>query len=64
MFTAELYAIKTAVGRILEGHPNDTKCTLFSDTQSAPLSLKSRTSTSPIAYDINAMTEKAKPRKL
>ena len=52
LFTAELYTIKTVVGRILEVNPYDKKYTLFSDSQRALLTLKSRTSTSPIVQDI------------
>ena len=52
------------VGRILADSPNDTKYTLFSNSQSVLLTLKSRTSTSPIAQDIKAMIEQARMRKL
>ena len=64
VFTAELYAIKMALDKILKSNLCDKNYTFFSDSQSALLALKSRTITSPILLDIKNMIEQARSRKL
>ena len=64
IFTAELYAIKMALDKILKTNLRDKNYTFFSDSRSALLALKSRTTTTPIILDIKDMIEQASSRKL
>ena len=64
IFTAELYAIKMALDKILKTNLRDKNYTFFSDSQSALLALKSRITTTPIILDIKNMIEQARSRKL
>ena len=59
IFTAELYAIKIAVEEILRGTTDDTRFTIFSDSKSALLALRSDISHSPIVDEIKDLIHSA-----
>ena len=59
IFTAELYAINAAVHEILKGTTDGNQFTIFSDSRSALLALKSDSSFSPIVVETNELIRRA-----
>ena len=64
IFTAELYAVKTAINKILADDGGTKKFTIFSDSQSALLSLKPGAALSPIAEDIKTAINQASRKSI
>lgn len=64
IFTAELYAIKTAIEEILRGNTEDREFTIFSDSRSALLALKSDITRSPIVDEIKVLLCRSVDRNL
>ena len=62
--TAELYAIRTAMIKILELNKENGSCTIFSHSQSTPLAVKSGGRVSLIAWEFKAIDNplKQKPK--
>ena len=59
IFTAELYAINAAVHEILKGTIDGNRFTIFSDSRSALLALRSDSSLSPILAETKELIRKA-----
>ena len=59
IFTAELYAICAAVHDILRGTIDGNRFTIFSDSRSALLALRSVSSFSPILVEIKELIRRA-----
>ena len=60
MFTAELYAINAAVHEILKGTIDGNRFTIFSESRSALLALRSDSSFSPIVVETKELFEEPK----
>ena len=59
IFTAELYAINTAVHEIFKGTTDGNRFTIFSDSRSALLALRSGSSFSPIVVETKELIRRA-----
>ena len=59
IFTAELYAINAAVHEILKGTTDGNRFTIFSDSRSALLALRSDSSFSPIVVETKELIRRA-----
>ena len=59
IFTAELYAINAAVHGILKGTTDGNRLTIFSDSRSALLALRSDSSFSPIVVETKELIRRA-----
>ena len=59
IFTTELYAINAAVHEILKGIIDDNRFTIFSDSRSALLALRSDSSFSPILAETKELIQRA-----
>ena len=59
IFTAELYAINAAVHEILKGTTDGSRFTIFSDSRSALLALRSDSSFSPIVVETKELIRRA-----
>ena len=59
IFTAELYAINAAVHEILKGTIDGNRFTIFSDSRSALLALRSDSSFSPILVETKELIRRA-----
>ena len=59
IFTAELYAITAAVHEILKGTTDGNQFTIFSDSRSALLALRSVSSFSPIVVETKELIRRA-----
>ena len=59
IFTAELYAINAVVHEILKGTIDGNRFTIFSDSRSALLALRSDSSLSPILAETKELIRRA-----
>ena len=59
IFTAELYAVNAAVHEILKGTIDGDRFTIFSDSRSALLALRSDSSFSPVLVEIKELIRRA-----
>ena len=59
IFTAELYAINAAVHEILKGTTDGNRFTIFSDSRSALLALRSDSSFSPVVVETKELIRRA-----
>ena len=63
IFTAEIYAIKVAIGKLIENE-NSGNFTIFSDSQSVLLALQSNSRNSPMITDIQVSLYHAKNKAI